>query len=412
MTAGNLPPSPWPIPAAPLGPFAEPRPNMQGRYLLRSARSARAMTWLDRALSLVPKRVPQLPARFERILVANWGHLGDVVITQGAIRALRERHPGVEIGMIVAQAGRAAIENTGLVDRLHVIDHWWVSRAKMSGKDKRRHFRATRDQALGELRAADYQAAIDLYPFFPPAHPLFYRAGIAIRVGFTSGGFGPLLTHPVPWPDATLPVAAQYRALLDALHPDTPFAADALRPRRDRATLARLPDVVAGLGPYVVVHPGAGATYKEWGTQHWRDLVASLLDEAPQRRIVVTGAGVGEVAMAAEIAAVSPAIVNMAGLADWERFVSIVAHAELVICPDTATGHVAASLDVPVVSIFTGTNVARQWQPYTARNRLLVHPVLCAPCNQPGCNVMGCIRPIKPAHVLAAMQDLQGEAER
>jgi len=379
---------------------------MQGRYLLRSPRSAQAMTWLDRALSLIPKIRPSVPPRLERILLANWGHLGDVVTTHGAIAALRERHPGIEIGMIVANAGRPAIEKAGLVDRLHVVDHWWVSRKPWTGKEKRQHFRATRDQALAEIRAARYQAGIDFYPFFPPAHPLFYRAGIPVRVGYTSGGFGPLLTHPVPWPNAKLPVAEQYRNLLNALHADAPFPVGALRPRRDPTTLHPLPTDIAALGRYIVLHPGAGASYKEWGIAHWRRLAEQLIAKADGRRLVITGAGAAEGLMATEIAAVSPAIVNMAGKVDWETFVSIIAHAEMVVCPDTATGHVAASVNVPVVSIFTGTNIAEQWQPYTSDNRLLIQRVECAPCNGPGCEVMGCIRPIPPERVLAAMADL------
>jgi ADP-heptose:LPS heptosyltransferase len=402
----DLPPTPWIGPGPAQGPFAPPRPSMQGRYLLRSPRAALAMTWLDCALSLVPVRRPAVPERLERILLANLGHLGDVVTTFGAIEALRRRHPGVEIGMIVASGGRAAIADTGLVDRIHLVDHWMVNRSALSARDKRRRYRTTRAQALREIRAARYQAGIDLYPFFPPAHPLFYRAGIPVRVGFTSGGFGPLLTHPVRWPDARLPIAEHYRLLLEALDPTTPVPTGAMRPRRDRATLAPLPPALAGLSPYVVLHPGAGAGFKEWGMTNWCALARRLLEIAPDRRIVVTGAGAGESAMAAEIAALSPAIIDLSGKADWQTFVSIVAHAEMIVCPDTAAGHVAAAVDVPVVSIFTGTNIAEQWQPYTPRNRLLVQPLVCAPCNRPGCAVMACIRPIEPAQVLAAMDDL------
>lgn len=406
MTQPDLPPAPWIGPGEPKGPFAPPRAGMQGRYLLRSERSAKAMAWLDRMLSLVPKRHAIVPERFDRILLANWGHLGDVVTTQGAIAALRDRHPGVEIGMIVANAGRPAIENANLVDRLHIIDHWWVSRADWSGKEKRRHFRETRDRALAEIGAARYQLGIDFYPFFPPAHPLFFRAGIPVRVGYTSGGFSPLLTHPVPWPDRRVPIAEQYLALLNVVHDTAPFAAGALRPRRDRATLRPVPSEVSQARPYVVLHPGAGATYKEWDIAHWCELARRLIDQAPQRRLVVTGAGDAEKAMAARIAGVSSNVINMAGRADWETFVAIIAHADIVVCPDTATGHVAAAVDVPVVSIFTGTNIAEQWQPYTVRNRLLVEPVRCAPCNRPGCEAMACIKPTSPERVLAAMADL------
>lgn len=406
MNQHDFPPAPWIGQGPPNGAFAEPRPNMQGRYLLKSARSARIVGWVDRALSLVPVRRSRLPKQIDRILLANWGHLGDVVTTLGAVSALRERHPGIEIGMIVASGGRAAIEKTGMVDHLHIVDHWWISRARTTRAEMRRHFRATRSQALREIRKIGYQAAIDFYPFFPPAHPLFYHARIPVRIGYASGGFSPLLTHPVAWPNARVPVAEQYRVLLNALHPDAPFPPEVLRPRRDRAKLASLPEAVAGAGRYVVLHPGAGADYKEWELDHWHMLADRVAATGPGCCIVLTGAGAREAEMTAEIAARIPSAIDMAGKVDWESFVSIIAHADMVVCPDTATGHVAGALDVPVVSIFTGTNVAEQWQPYTQQSRLLVHGVACAPCNRPGCEAMACIRETRPEQVLAAMRDL------
>ncbi|MBC7281920.1 glycosyltransferase family 9 protein [Hoeflea sp.] len=390
----------------PAGPFAEPRPSMRGRYLIRNPRVAGALAALDAGLALLPVRKRPVPSRLQRILLSNWGHLGDVVTTFGAIAALRERHPGVEIGMIVSSWARPAVEKAGLVDRIHVIDHWWVSRAKTSGKQKRRRFRETRDAALREIKAVGYEAGIDFYPFFAPAHVLFYKAGIMARVGFTSSGGGPLLTHPVPWADRDAPVADHYRGLLDALHPGRPFAPEALRPRRDRTTLVDLPAILAGHSPYLVVHPGAGATYKEWGLDRWEALIARIGNEYPGHRIVLTGAGAAEVAMTEELATRLGGLINLAGHASWEEFVSVIAHAALVVCPDTATGHVAALFDVPTVSIFTGTNNAAQWGPYSDKARVLMRPVVCAPCYRAGCEAVECIRGVEPDEAMNAIRSL------
>ena len=389
----------------PIGPFAIPLPSMRGRYLIRNALKARAVGAFDAALSLVPQRQSVVPEPLERILLANWGHLGDVITTFGAIAALRTRYPGVRIGMIVGSWGRAAIEATGLVDELHVIDHWGLNRSALPAKTKRARYRETRAAALRAIRAADYQVGIDFYPFFPVAHPLFRFASIPVRIGYTSGGFGPLLTHPVRWSDAAHPIADQYRALLNRLDPAYPFAPAALRPHRHRATLAPRPAELDGLRDYIVLHPGAGAAYKDWGVEKWRALALALrtVNSALPLPLplVVTGAGAGETAIAAALATAAPGIVPLAGRVDWEGFVAAVAGAKLVICPDTATGHVAALFDVPVISIFTGVNNAAQWSPYGDAVQVLVRPVLCAPCNR-GCDVMACIRDVEVDQVFEA----------
>ena len=396
----------------PIGPFATPRPSMRGRYLIRHPLKALAVALMDAGLSLIPSGSAVLPEQPERILVANWAHIGDVTTSIGALAALRERFPDARIGMLVGSWGRVAIENIGLLDDIHIIDHWRVNRADLSRTAKRRQFRDMRERALREIRAVGYQVAIDLSPFFPPAHPVFRMAGIPVRIGYTSCGFGPLLTHPMPWRDEERPMADQYRDLLDRLAPARRFDPDALRPRRPRETLAALPPAVAAAGRYIVVHPGAGAATRHWGIERWRAVIARLQVDAGDHAIVLTGAGSAEIATADALAGLAPNVISMAGRASWEEFVRILADAALVICPDTATGHVAALFDVPVVTLFTGTNSPAKWAPYTDRLRVLVRPVLCAPCNRSGCTAMACFRDIDPAAVADAALDLLGGSAR
>lgn len=393
----------WLSPPDP-GPFATPRPDMRGRYLIRSATKARAMALLDGALRLVPVRRPAASAAVERILVANWGHLGDVVTTYGAIALLRRRHPAVRIGMIVGSWGAPAARSSGLIDTIHVIDHWAVNRSGASRSAKLRHYRRSRAAALTDIRAAGYDVAIDFYAFFPPAHPIFHRAGIPVRVGFDSGGLGPLLTHAVRWQRPGRPIADHYRDLLEAAWPDRPILPDEVRPRLDAGALPPLPAAVSAAGRYIVLHPGAGAPYKDWGADNWRALIGLL--RAEPRSLVLTGAGTGEVAVARALAAHHPAVIDLAGGADWATFAAVLAGAELIVCPDTATSHLGAALDTPVVSIFTGANDPREWGPYSANARVLLQSVWCTPCNLPGCNAMGCIRQTRPADVARAIDAL------
>jgi len=382
----------------PIGPFAEPRPSMRGRYLIRDAKKAVAMALIDAGLSLLPRRAGPMPTSPKRILLADWGHLGDVLTTMGAIRALRERYPAATIGMIVGSWGRPAIAATGLVDELHIVDHWRINRSVLSIEEKHKRHRETQAAALTEIRLAGYDLAIDFYPFFPAAHPLFWQAGVRARIGYTSAGFGSLLTHPVRWPDEPAPFADQYRVLLDRVDPLHPFAPGTLRPVRARDTLVPLPeDLRKGTEDqrYVVFHPGAGAAYKDWGVEKWRALLKRLSASHPQLRLVLTGAGAGEMAIAGDLATSASGILSLAGKVNWEEFISVIAGADLVICPDTATGHAAALFNVPIVSIFTGTNSAAQWAPYGKRVEVLLRPMVCAPCNRAGCAAMACVREVE-----------------
>lgn len=387
---------------APIGPIAEPQRSMHGRYRINHPLKLMAMRFMDALLTAIPRRRTVVSEVPQRILVSNWAHLGDVITSFGALRALRDRYPEAQIGMIVGSWGKAAIERTGLVDDIHVIDHWALNRSGLSKWAKHAQYRRTRASALRDIRAIGYQAAIDLFAVFPPAHPLFFRAKIPIRIGYISSGFGPLLTHPVRWNDEERPMADQYRDLIDRFDPTHPFAPALFKPYRDRSTLAPLPSDVAGAGRYIVIHPGAGSPTRHWGLERWRALIAHLIADAGNYRLVLTGAGSDDVAIATDLAQFSGTI-NMAGRASWEEFVRIVADAALVICPDTATGHVAALFEVPTIVIFTGTNSAVKWGPYNDRAQILTRPVLCAPCNTRGCSAMACFLGVTPNDVADAV---------
>jgi ADP-heptose:LPS heptosyltransferase len=248
---------------------------------------------------------------------------------------------------------------------------------------------------LRALRECRYQVGIDFYPFFPPIHPLFYQARIPVRIGFESGGFGPLLTHPIAWRNADVPFTQHLRDLLVAANCAPPAGA-ALRFHRLPPAGVRVP---LRSGRYVILHPGSGAPAKDWGLDNWRELAARL--RARGEIIVLTGAGAQERETARKLEDLADS--NFVDALDWKEFADVVGSAKAVICPDTAAGHLAAVFDVPTVAVFTGTNNMYQWAPNGPRAKAVLTHVTCAPCYRAGCKTMPCIRGTSPSTVLAAL---------
>jgi ADP-heptose:LPS heptosyltransferase len=335
--------------------------------------------------------------------VANWGHIGDVLLTLPAIADLRRNYPDAQIGMIAGSWGKPAALGSGLINTVHVVDHWALNRLPESKTTKFRRFLKTRADATAELKSMGYQVGVDFYPFFPPAHPLFLRASIPIRIGFDSGGLGPLLTHSHPWRDSDRSVTDYCRDILhDLLPTETP-------PRN--AVWSYPQDSSAGRtnasNPrnYIVVHPGAGAAFKDWGEKNWQTLVLTL--RASGADIVITGSGAEETALADRLASLKNGIVSLSGRTTWEGFVRVIANADAVICPDSAAAHVAAFFHTPTVAIFTGTNNPKMWAPRNPNARVLYKAVVCAPCHRAGCRAMACIRGVTVDEVLDVLRTLQ-----
>ncbi len=390
------------------GPFAVPRPPMIGRYLIRSSAKAAVMRLADTALSLLPIRRPPAPAAPRRILLANWAHLGDLTTALGAVRLVRERFPDAHLGFLASSWGKVVIAQSGLVDAVHIVDHPRMNRTAVGRKQKVALYRRTLAAATRDICSIGYEVAIDFYFYFPPAHPQFWRWGIPVRVGYDSGGGGPLLTHPVPWRSRERPVSEHYADLLEAVWPGIVPNSDALRPRLSHEQSDHLPNALAGQQPYIVLHPGAGAPFKDWGPARWETLIDRLADDrrVANHALVLTGAGEVEIAYANALAQRRPGIINLAGRVDWTAFVATITAAEAVICPDTVTGHIAAAVDTPFVALFTGTNDTYHWAPNGRRGRVLIEDVACAPCHRVGCAVMACVRDISPEAVIASLVEV------
>lgn len=385
--------------------YAKPRPLMRNGYLVRSNKGVAFLRIIDMFLRLSQPRQGRTiaPSEPKRILVSNWANLGDVLTSLPTLRALRKNFPGAKIDLVVGRGSRVVVEGSGLYDRLYTIDHFVLSRTKQSLLDKIRTYLADRKRFVAAARLEGYDIAIDLYPYFPPAFPLFQQARIPVRCGFTSGGFGPLLTHPVKWSYRNRPISQHGRDLIAALWPERGESIGWLTPYYPGGPRLKLPDHLVPSDPrYVVVHMGAGEVWKEWPESKWCGLIKMWGSDAPL--LVFCGIGPREAERARRVAAQSPTGRTLLFIDQkWEEFVALVAGATLLLCLESSATHVAAAFSVPTVTIYSGTNEHRLWGPDNPKARIVSAPTGCAPCHRAGCEFMACIRDVSSEDVLAAV---------
>jgi ADP-heptose:LPS heptosyltransferase len=381
--------------------YPKGRPNMRGRYLIRNPRTVAAMTLADGLLDALPFQRGPIPADPRRILVCNWAHLGDVLLTLPAIGWVRRRYPNAEIGLLTGSWAAPLVDDIrDQFARVHYIDHFNLIRSGALGARLKRH-RQTAQAAIPEIRAAGYDLAIDFYPFFPSAAFTLWRAGIPARVGWTSGGLSAFHTHRVDRVDADRHAIDYQRDILARLAPDAPPAFGDLRPAYPRATpRGPLPAPLDDGAPYVLIHTGTGQPAREWPPERWTELARRLTEEG--RRVVMIGHGAREAARNAAITAAVPGMINLTGAVDWGGLVDIVAGCDGLYGLESVASHIAAVFDKPVTVVFGGMTNPRQWGPMTAQARIVTFPTPCAPCNSAGCGKMYCIAGVQVEDVLSA----------
>jgi ADP-heptose:LPS heptosyltransferase len=392
-------------------PRAPQRSPLHGRYLVRNRLWRWWLRCADTILSLRrghDAAVP-LPAMPTRILLCVGGHLGDAVLATAVVSDLQRALPGVAIGVASGTWNRAILEGHPKVQWFHGVDHWKLNRAMRSFPRRwLAHWRSRR-VAVRQIGAIGYDLAIDLYPYYPNFAPVLAMAGVPRRVGYDSGGYGPLYTAPIPWePERT--VIDDHRALLREALPTVPVSvtfAGLELPRIPAETPLRVREKLGatGLTPraYVVIHVGAGLSHKQWPVPHWTAIAGEI--RARQVAVVLTGAGAAERRTADHIQQDVPTAINAVDRLSWDEFRWILANARVVLSADTVAAHVAAAEGIPSVAIVSGIEPQGRWAVPSPDRILLTHQVPCAPCfRSTGCGEMLCVRGVAPAELLRVVE--------
>lgn len=390
------------------GPSGSP---LRGKYLVRNVAANRLLSALDYLLGRMYRRpAPPSPRAPRRILLANGAHLGDVLLSTAVLPAIKTAFPDVEIGFLIGSWSREVLADHPLVARVHLVDHWKLNRSGAPLFQKVRRYLQTRTAALREIRAHGYDTAIDLYYYFPNCIPLLWQAGVRTRIGYASGGFGPLLTHALDWTDRGRHAIDYQADLLGFLPPG-----EATGRRHTRfAPNVPIPPIRKDDIPwddYLVLHPGAGAAFKEWPAEKWRGLAERLV--AGGRRIVFTGHGDAETRTIERIRTGLDGCVSLCGRLSWRDFVAVIAGARLAVGVESVVGHVAAAVGTPCVVVYGGVSDPTHWRPWGEQVRVLTHPVACAPCyRKGGCAGMECVRRVGVDSVLNAVDELTHTTRR
>lgn len=348
-----------------------------GPYLIRNPIANRLMRGVDGALRLWPIKQNGPIATPKKILISNGAMLGDVVMTTSLLPALKEVFPDCHIGMLVGSWAKPLIIDHPMISSIFTLDHWKINRAPLPRLAKISHYRTTCKAALQQIKEHSFDLAIDTAFHFPNTIPLLTRAKIPTRLGFTTGGFGPLLTHPTTWEEKDQSLLTYLSELIAPLLPNTTLSPYMPPPQH-----------APPFKNHLIIHMGAGHPMKEW--PHWKELVQEL--PSP---LIFTGQGSREAALIQEV--IRPNDINLCNQLTLPQFSSLICHAKQLLTVDTLAAHLASAHRTPCIAIFNGLNPTSLWAPPNAT--LLKHTPPCYPCYT-GCDNRLCLSAVKPESVL------------
>lgn len=353
-----------------------------------------------------------------KILVVQPNWVGDAVMATPALRALRELYPNAHISYLMRRYVKPIYAGLPWADKLITY---------RTGKTKAKAGKGRFFDLAARLRSAKFDMAVLLPNSFKTAL-ICKMAGIPRIVGYDRDGRGFLLTDrllPVKHRGKFVPTpivryylgVAQY---LGSSHKDLRLQLNVTdaETREARRVIAEcgLDAAVhrpgaAGGSPLVLLNPGAAyGAAKCWKTEYFAELADRLMDEfqatvlisaAPKERPIVEAI---KRSMRRVPVDLSNKGMSLGGLKD------IVRRCDLMVTNDTGPRHIAAALDVPVVTIFGPTHP--EWtEIYYAKERQVAVKVFCGPCQKKTCPLdHRCMTRLTPAMVFTRAQELLGRA--
>lgn len=359
----------------------------------------------DSLLPLAARSI-QRPAAggLSTILVFQPDHLGDIVLSQPAIKLLRERYP---LSRLIGVVGPWSLEIARVawaVDDLVTVEFPGFSRN--SSSDMLDPYRLLQNETK-RLRRLHAGRAFVLRP------DAWWCAWLAAQ---TVSGDVVTSDDNRMKPFATKTVelqASQHsteRAILIAAENDRglslKYSNSSLNIPESSVALEHARHLLGDVldQPFLVLHPGSGARVKHWPIMRWRQLIQDYPDEY----FVVTGTQ-SEQVLCEHISRGLTNIRNIAGKTDIVTLIEIIRQAELIIGTDSGPMHLAAATGTKSIHLFgpSNSNIYRPWGD-PQNHQVISADWSCSKCGdlsairEEGC---GCMLAIQASNVKRAVYE-------
>lgn len=299
-----------------------------------------------------------MPESSPRFLIIRLSSIGDIVHALPAAAALGETYPQAAIDWVVETRHTDLLTGNPFVRRLINLDTLGWRKKLLSANTLESVARG-----LGELRKADYDAALDFQGLYKSA-VIARLSRSRERIGFAE----PWLREPaagVLYTERVTPCGATHVIEINLSLVERLGAPRVARegwqfplPRTeadDHYVEQQLE--ASGSHDFMVINPGGGWKSKSWAPEDYAELIRQLAGETAGN-FILTGSSAEE-----------PLIREIIRTANSPRakyfpstiiqFIALVRRAKLFVGGDTGPLHLAAAVRIPIVALYGPTDPAR-----------------------------------------------------
>lgn len=335
-----------------------------------------------------------------RILVVNFGGIGDEILFFPVIQSLREAYPQAHLTALVEPRCRGIMTFNPAVDEVLTLD--------VKGRPSLGELL----EVLGTLRTRGCDLAIGSgrSPIMPL---LLLLSGARYRAGYDANRLSWTLTEKAPCNPQQY-AAEMYYDLIRSWIP-IPFRlpqASLTQADREWAKGFLAEHSVTPGDPVVVLHPGTSKLsvikkfIKSWESAKWAELAARL--HADGVHVVLAGGPDDAEAIADIKSKLSFRPIEAYGRTQGlGQLAALIANASILVCVDSAPMHLGIAVGTPTVALFGPTDPAKLLPAGTVHQALVVEGLACRPClwdrRQTTCDELTCLKNLGVEAVEAAI---------
>jgi ADP-heptose:LPS heptosyltransferase len=333
----------------------------------------------------------------DRILIINFGGIGDILLSTPALRALKSSFPKTKIYFLVFPHVWELVNDLPYVDGIFIIRN-----------NKRNIF--TNMRTLLRLRREKFDVAINMRTLVSKRGAqkikfLLNTIKPKLKVGRDTGGRGYFFNIGIPETDRGTKFEMEYDIdTVKALGVEVNDRAIDLKINEEakhRINMLLESKGILKEDILIGIHPGGMPSHR-WPIENFSKIIEQI-SKSISCTFVVTG-GDDEVMLAEKLKNITGMeIINLAGKINLGELYALIKRCNLYVSNDTGTMHIAAILKTPLVAIF-GPGYFTRFDPRNVSDKAVVlyEKVECAPCDKVKCDSMECLKVILPEEVTNA----------
>jgi lipopolysaccharide heptosyltransferase II len=335
----------------------------------------------------------------QRILVVNFGGIGDEILFFPVIQSLREAYPHAKLTALVEPRCEGIMRFNVAIDEVVTFD----AKHKPTVPDFLK--------LVMKLRGMKFDLAITAGSS-PVMALLVALTGARYRIGYATHKYTFLLTQAVPLNKQQY-AAHMYHDLVGYLGKQPRPPQMTVNPAdREWAKAFLAESGVSRERPVVIFHPGVSKLsiekniIKGWAPERWVELGRRLSAQGVQ--VVLAGGPDDEdVIRLIRETGDFPSIEAYGKTKGLGQLAALIEQADAMVAVDSAPLHVGVGVSTPTVAIFGGTDPAKLVPPGTVHIPVFVDNLACRPClwdhRQTSCEALTCLKELGVDQVESAV---------